>query len=129
MGGASILGEMMNRYPMVTDYGMGHAPGRTWPDEEERAHLLSKDDEFCAAVAWITQNLETGQKFTAWSSYGLKHTMERSTGVYVSNGVFILAMMACGFDMQTFKGDPNVCFNVTNASVKEARRRSEGVTA
>lgn len=56
-------------------------------------------EEQAKAMIWITQNISP--RTTAnynWSSYAMKHVLERRTNIYMSNNQFKEAMMACGFD-------------------------------
>jgi hypothetical protein len=52
-----------------------------------------------------------------YSSYGLKHLFEKKTG-YIPNGVFIAAVVYCGFRYKAYNNSPNPCFNIANASLK-----------
>lgn len=75
------------------DYGPGNAP-------EHYATLTEEERE--ALTVWIRERLEpTPRKprpANRLNSYGLKHHMERETGVYVTNGQFKGGMQAAGYE-------------------------------
>jgi hypothetical protein len=75
------------------DYGPGNAP-------EHYATLTEEERE--AMTVWIRERLEpTPRKprpANRLNSYGLKHCMERETGVYVTNGQFKGGMQAAGYE-------------------------------
>lgn len=52
-----------------------------------------------------------------FSSYWLKHLLERSIGTYVSNGDIIIAMLTCGYRHTPIKDTPNCYFNVSQNGV------------
>jgi hypothetical protein len=65
---------------------------------------------------WLRENI-TPIKTPTFSSYTVKHVMQRVTGVYVTNGEFIAAALVAGY---TFKYDqPNVLFGM---SARDLRR-------
>ena len=54
------------------------------------------------------------------TSYGLKHKFEESSqGFYVTNGAFKGAMIAAGFKTQEHDSVINLCFNVSEKSIKD----------
>jgi len=57
-------------------------------EQEQQEHL----------IAWIRAAIKPASRVAqhAQSSYGLKHVYEHGTGVYVTNGEFKGAMIACG---------------------------------
>jgi hypothetical protein len=55
------------------------------------------------------------------SSYGLKHLAEPEIG-YVTNGAFIAAAVHCGFSFETYPDSPNVCFGISEKSIKAKQR-------
>jgi hypothetical protein len=58
---------------------------------------------------WIRDVLERGRGEGRANSYGLKHIYQRTTGVYVTNGVFKGAMRAAGY-APVDPGEQNWCF-------------------
>ncbi|MDR3335880.1 MAG: hypothetical protein LBT16_01630 [Treponema sp.] len=58
-----------------------------------------------------------------YSSYGLKHLLEKETG-YLPNGVLIAAAIHCGFRYKVYDNSPNPCFNISNASIKRFEKDS-----
>ena len=66
---------------------------------------------------WIAPRFDKSTKICKdYSSYGLKHTVEKNMKEYVSNGELIAAMLLCGFK---YKEDaPNAFFYLDKSSVK-----------
>ena len=90
--------------------------------QQNRESLATSEADFWRATAWIGVNLEKSRKINQRrSAYGLKHIFEYETGVYVTNGLFIAAMLHCGFSME--RSGPNALFNVREFSVKRFYRR------
>ncbi len=67
-------------------------------------------------VAWLHDNI-TPIKTPTFSSYGLKHVLERSLGGwYVTNGEFIAAALIAGYP---YKHDaPNPLFGMSARDIK-----------
>lgn len=62
-------------------------------------------EEIDIVARWIDRNMEHGRKkMEGYSSYGLKHALQRDTGLYLTNNAFKDAMLLMGFDPI----DPNV---------------------
>ncbi|MGA8686537.1 MAG: hypothetical protein WB623_19200 [Candidatus Sulfotelmatobacter sp.] len=89
--------------------------------EESRRRLEKNRDELLAASAWISRRTRRTKGMTwKWSSYGWKHVMQRETGVYVTNGAFIVAAIALGFK---FTVEHNPGFNMSLIGKELARHR------
>lgn len=98
-------------------------------DEERMSPFLSKEDDFMRTYKWImTKFLYKVQNINpqSSSSYGLKHLMERDIGLYVTNGMFICAMIAAEFKMKIVDGNPNVRFNISMKNVNTLEKRLRG---
>ncbi|MEB3212409.1 MAG: hypothetical protein VKL39_13705 [Leptolyngbyaceae bacterium] len=67
-----------------------------------------------AARRWISRQtfVRTPYCRRSANSYKLKHVMERDCGVYVPNGVFILAMVEEGFRAKRLPDSKNAAFNI-----------------
>jgi hypothetical protein len=103
------------------------------PEEEQKAifqqnrqHLLTQEESsFEQARTWIRANLEKRETVNDFSgSYGLKHLAEKEIG-YITNGVFIAAMLAEGYTFQ--RSGPNAFFNASTRSIRAAQRRAWGM--
>jgi hypothetical protein len=109
---------------MLTAFGFGVWHGT--PDEdldaafdEARRQLLQDAPQFESACEWIERRLQPRQTINgAYDSYALKHVAEREIG-YLTNGTFIAAMAACGYELQP--AGANALFNVCSQSVEQAR--------
>ncbi len=101
---AAALAEVMGQYPSLHIGGLGVTPSFEYgPTDETRNQLAGRLEGFAQAVTWCGQNAIPARHFVRSNryhpvtSYGQKHVMERDTGVYVENGVYIAAMLALGF--------------------------------
>ena len=66
-------------------------------DEDEHCSELP-EEELKSALAWIKQNLVPRETpLEGYSSYSIKHIMEHSIGLYVTNQQFKELMLLCGF--------------------------------
>lgn len=63
----------------------------------DKEHFIDLDtEEQDKALAWLRLNCVPGERPCGCSSYGMKHTLERRTGLYVTNNQFKEAMMRLG---------------------------------
>lgn len=99
-------------------------------DEVRMEPFLNRPDDFLITVNWIMHNLVHMKKMnTSSTSYTLKHLMEDDIGLYVTNGMFICAMLAERYTARPIKGGPNVNFNTRKAKITEIEKRlREGYT-
>jgi hypothetical protein len=111
---AKHLKCIMEEFPTLTFFGFGVWTG-TPPEERaaefavNRRALVRATERFEAARVWIRVHMVRRHSINRRrGSYGLKHVCERDIG-YISNGVFIAAMIAEGFRFEQF--GPNAWFN------------------
>lgn len=117
-GDAKQLAAILEQHPALHDGGYG---GHVTP--ESRAALLANVAAFVACRQWISDNLAPIQGINPRrTSYGMKHLFEADTGHYASNGVFVAAMLACGYHMGNHPGY-NPHFNVCERSVRIAENK------
>ncbi len=81
---------ILDSHPGLGKFGGDDPAGR---DELARPDSVT---EIEAAAEWVSANL-TRCKTPASSSYALKHVYEHATGLYTTNGQFIVAMLLAGF--------------------------------
>lgn len=68
--------------------------------------------QFEAARVWLRQFPKIQQPNHKGTSYGLKHVAEQTIG-YCTNGVFIAAAVAEGFEVRPSRpNSPNACLNI-----------------
>lgn len=69
------------------------------PDEVDNKLATDlSEDELPVVLAWIRDNLYPSEHvYDGNTSYGLKHFLERATGIYMTNNQFKDAMLLCGF--------------------------------
>lgn len=97
--------------------------------ERRRSSTLSDDcmDEF--ELAWIYLSMQQRRKTINldFGSYGLKHRAEnlsrkhglhKHLGNYVSNGMFIIAALAVGFEAKQMNNDLNACLNISSRTIR-----------
>ena len=117
-----LFDSVLEQHPLLTDYGYG---GRSRGDNElyraDRKKLQESFDRFVVTYEWIEKNFRPIKRINGVrNSYGLKHITEKETG-YITNGVFIAAMLAHGYKMDAW--EPNPLFNVSERSVNEVQKR------
>ena len=67
-----------------------------WIDDNLLSDLA--EDRQAVVLAWIRNNLRPRKTPNLYhTSYGLKHVLERDTGIYVTNNQFKDAMLICGY--------------------------------
>jgi hypothetical protein len=108
--------------PELCDFGFGVYDDKNL-DQEQRSEKLANDrarmfedrsiEQFDLARGWLRPWAKTKQvNRGAGSSYGLKHRAQRDIG-YVTNGVFIAAAYAEGFEVRRIENGPNALFNIS----------------
>lgn len=119
------MADVMREHPRLTDFGIGVFEPWRKTAEQRQAELADGRDQLAASlvkvmetVVWLNENITPIKTPTA-DSYGVKHVMERATGRYVTNGVFIAAALIAGY---TFKYDqPNVMFGMSARDLNRIR--------
>jgi hypothetical protein len=123
------INAIMAQEPTLTTFGFGIYSGYRRESPEKRAEIFRGDrqalideiDRVQATCEWIDANLYTRKSINPYhTSYGLKHIAERDIG-YITNGVFIAAMIACGYRYRV--DGPNAVFNVSEWPIKRAYKR------
>ncbi|MFJ3902306.1 hypothetical protein [Streptomyces sp. NPDC090025] len=124
------LDAVMQRHPLLNDFGIGVFEPFRKTAEQRRAELDSDRESLLAGVgkvwetvAWLSQNIAPIKTPTV-SSYGVKHVMERATGTYVTNGEFIAAALLADYTFTYHQH--NVLFGMSGRDLKrvtEASRR------
>ena len=113
---------VLNLWPELNDNGIRWVP----EDENSKASRLRLEKSsiaFGKTVEWILNNLRHSTRINHYrSSYGMKHIAERECG-YISNGLFIAAMIYCDFKAKKTKNGLNCKFTVLESSVRGAERR------
>ena len=99
------VAEVKVNYPDLTQYGFGG-------EGEIRMEAVN----LCAEWLLEHDGLDRRKTInTAWSSYGIKHAVERAKGQYVANGELICAALALGYKMRKIKHrSGNAFFNIRN---------------
>ena len=114
----------MKQLPMLTDFGNGLPYGTIFKQRAkvlraEKRRLLSSEERFEAACAWLQGVDKSKDINTHCSSYFIKHIVERRVSGHLSNGVFIAAAIYCGFDFVPAKANPvNLFFNMDAESLQ-----------
>lgn len=72
--------------------------GRPFTNEDTQLITGCSDDEVQLVLEWIKSSIIPRKTPNLnQSSYGLKHRMEKETGLYTTNNQFKDAMLMCGF--------------------------------
>lgn len=98
--------NLIENNPEITADGYGYG---TPTHEESRKALEDYYEAFVASARWLQDHPDFDRSRT---SYGLKHEAERAMGVYIPNGVFILAAIELGIRIkEVVPNTPNVRFH------------------
>lgn len=77
------------------------------------AKLLPKQFQIDLCITWL---LQWGRKRKSlnydWTSYQLKHVVERWAGTYISNGAFIQAAINLGYKIKRYRGGTTATMNI-----------------
>ena len=93
----------MQEEPLLTRFGLGVFGMRHLTKDskaqglQEGRVLLGQETETLQALMPIFAEMDHMKTFLRFSSYGLKHHLEKVTGLYIPNGVCIAAAIVCGF--------------------------------
>jgi hypothetical protein len=100
------VAEVKAKYPDLTQYGFGSREGKI------RMEAVNLCAEWLLAHDGLDRRKTININF---SSYALKHAVERAKKQYVANGEFICAALALGYKMRRPQhNSPNAYFNVKN---------------
>ena len=90
--------------------------------------LRNSEIDFDAACVWIREHLPPTPRCRGYySSYYLKHVAEAEIG-YLTNGLFIAAMLHCGHRFrQPGKDNPNAYFPLHKRKVKALDKRRDRI--
>jgi hypothetical protein len=105
------LNEVIIKYPNLNANGFKYVGG---PQEDD---LHKYPLSFDAIYKWLDNIKKIKKLNEKIGSYGLKHVCEHSIKHYISNGVFIAAAIAKGFDFKRYSNGPNCIFNMSNKSI------------
>jgi hypothetical protein len=133
--------RVIERQPRLTECGFDSpyrrlvGDGKITPAERRAAFDTRREatlsdynmDEF--ELAWIYLSMQGRRKTINFDfgSYGLKHRAENLSrkygmhehlGNYVSNGMFIIAALASGFEAKQIDYDLNACFNISSKTIR-----------
>lgn len=115
------IGEVLASNPKLCEWGFDDGSWVCERFDEDRRRLERNRHDVLAASEWIARRTRRTKGITRWWSYGWKHVMERETGLYVTNGAFILAAIALGF---THTNEHNPSFNMGLIEEELPRRRA-----
>jgi hypothetical protein len=120
---AAEMERVLEQEPQLSDFGFGladfykaHEEGvAKFREDRENIRVPLALAEFTAARGWLKQFAKLKSFNKRGNSYSLKHIAEHDIG-YVSNGVFIAAAIAEGFNVQRIGDSPNAWFNISSAA-------------
>lgn len=98
----------MTKEPLLSAFGL-HGSNREPNFEREREALKKSFEMFqvCSEYLRFCKPIKTINPRVG-SSYGLKHEVERWSGVYVHNGAFIAAVIHAGIKYKRISRMPNI---------------------
>ncbi|MGC0372529.1 hypothetical protein [Streptomyces sp. SAI-229] len=119
------LAEVMEEHEKLSNFGIGVFDSHRLAASRRRAELAAareqlRHDEYLVAetALWLRDNVMPIKTPTA-SSYGVKHLIERATGVYMPNGVFIASAFIVGYPFRY--DEPNVLFGMSRRDLNKLR--------
>ncbi len=119
---------VLEQVPRLNDFGIGVFDPRSKTAEQreedmrrDRQKLLDSAEACTRVCGWLGLMEKTKTINDRHTSYGLKHMAEKAVG-YITNGVFIAAAIHCGFPFKLIPGSPNVCFGISERSLRRLPR-------
>jgi hypothetical protein len=108
------LAEVMEEHETLGNFGIGVFNSPRLTTEQRRAELAVEREHLRR-----NEDNVTPIKTPTAGSYGVKHLIERATGVYLPNGVFIASAFIVGYP---FRYDqPNVRFGMSRRDLSKLR--------
>lgn len=111
--------NVLNSLENITDIGLIY---ETTPDDytQKRKDLEGRYEEFKACCDWIEKyrfhpSEKEFRKYVqvqTYSSYYLKHLVEKWSGMYISNGAFIAAVRFMELSARPIYGTPDVSVTI-----------------
>jgi len=122
---AADMDRILEQEPQLNDFGYGVYFGIQGQAEQQASFQECRKSirapnslaQFIAARRWLRQFSKRKTICPHGTSYGLKHIAEHTIG-YVTNGVFIAAAIAEGFQVRRSDASPNAMFNITSRAWK-----------
>ncbi len=108
--GSDLL-RILDRYPTLSSYGLGKGDLSVEELRMRRRDLLGNEGSFRAVCMWLRRLPAAEDIERSRTSYALKHIVEREIG-YISNGVFIAAVLHADFRILKVDDSPNVYLNI-----------------
>ena len=92
---------------VITDYGI-------FPKgKKEKDSTAPNNHEIALCEKWLYEFAQPQKRFNErFSSYGLKHQVEKWAGEYVSNGALIFAALSLKFPVKVIDEGPNAIFGI-----------------
>jgi hypothetical protein len=127
----------VTRHPELTDFGFGVFGERRLPPAEReaafkanRAKMFAERSllQFIRARAWLRGQGRRKTINRIGTSYGLKHVAAHDIG-YVTNGIFIAAAVAAGFQVERagpWRQSPNAFINISTYAWRRPRVDGRG---
>lgn len=115
------LRKLMEQHQDLTSDGWGYARWGTY--DASRTELLNAVRNVERARAWFSKFSKTKTPNRKFSSYILKHLLEKESG-YVTNGEAIAGAMLAGFAPTSRYDSLNCFFNISSRELKRHIRET-----
>ena len=116
------LEKVLEKEPKLGKNGLKTTPIYEFEFGDDK--FIERDfEEIEYAIKWLknrTQSKTFNKKFT---SYGLKHFVEREYLTYISNGSFIAAVIHLGLSYKKIEDSPNIYIKMNNYEVTKNDER------
>jgi hypothetical protein len=122
------LKAILKQYPQLMLEGFVTQLNKHLYADSRKAMLSDRNVlAFITCRDWLKQFNKQASFNQSGTSYGFKHTAERSCESYFPNGVFIAAGVAEGFRLQRVRNTPNVLLNIAYGRKNYNRWRSHSI--
>jgi hypothetical protein len=102
------IADVQKEYPELDAHGLQRF-------DKEGRKIGIHPQEFIFVIEWLLNYDSFDRRrtiYTGASSYSWKHTVERDTKEYISNGAFICAALYLKYKMKKIPNSPNAYFNL-----------------
>ena len=109
----SEISKILHQEPQLSLFGFSR--GDNQKEREEIFHHIKELDACCDWLEPMRKNKHVNRRR---SSYTYKHMVEVETGLYIPNGVFIVAAIHRGFKFERTIRGTNAIFNMAEIPIR-----------
>lgn len=118
----TAMKNILAEHPELGDFGFSVFDRRHKSESQREEELAEEREKICSPRSlvafietrkWLRGKPKISKLNKRASSYGLKHVVENEIG-YITNGVFIAAAIAEGFNVKRIEVTPNAWLNISS---------------